>query len=63
MVFKALFAEISRLPTEEAVRQHWTPEALEKEDVKIRAVEAKFRVKASEAARNLIKKYGVSKQE
>jgi hypothetical protein len=60
MVFKALFAEISRLPTEEAVRQHWAPEALEKQDVKIRAIEAKFRDSALAAAHNLIKKYGAA---
>jgi hypothetical protein len=59
MVFEALYSEICRFPTG-AVRQHWAPEALEKEDVKIRAVEAKFRASALEAAHNLIEKYGAT---
>jgi len=59
MIFGALFNEVSRHPTG-AVREHWVLDALEKEDIEIRAIEAKFQIKAIEAAHNLVKKYGVN---
>ncbi len=50
-VFKSLLVETSRPPTDAV------------EDVKLRAIEAKFRDRALEAAHNLIKTYGINDRE
>jgi hypothetical protein len=56
ITFTAIYSESDQLPIGE-VRREWAPDALEKKDVEIRAVEDSWREEAFQAARNLLHKY------
>lgn len=55
-VFRAIDTETRFLPVGE-VRQYWAPEALEREDVQIRATEATWSERARYAAERLVERY------
>jgi hypothetical protein len=57
VVFRGIDSETDALPVGE-VRKYWSPSALEREDVKIRSCEERYRKAAMEAANRLIVKYG-----
>ena len=58
-VFLAIYSESDALPVGEE-RKNWAPSALRGEDSKIESLEERWRERALEAARHLIKKYGTS---
>jgi hypothetical protein len=62
MTFVAIDSDTDNLPVG-AVRQKWAIEVLEKKDIEIQHSEALHRSHATEAARNLVKKYAVNDQE
>jgi len=58
-VFCAIYSESDALPVGEE-RKNWAPSALPQEDVKIQSFEERWRDRAFQAARLLVKKYGTS---
>ena len=58
-VFRRLRDELIELPTGRE-RKHWAADALAREDVKIHAIEEKWRTKAMKAAGNLEAKFAWS---
>jgi len=58
-VFRQLRDELIELPVGRE-RKHWAADALAREDIKLRAIEDKWRTKAMKAAGNLETKYAWS---
>jgi hypothetical protein len=55
-LFRAITSETDHLPVGD-VRQYWAPEALEREDIDIRAAENRWRHQALIASAQLIQRY------
>jgi hypothetical protein len=58
-VFLAIYSDSDSLPVGEE-RKNWAPSALRGEDAKIESLEERWRERALQAARLLIKRYGTS---